>query len=205
MFPDRKRESEGGLPVDKTRDGMYIYTVTEYVKGGFTMVTSLRLAGLLVFLAVLLGSASSGFGEVTIFNNENPAAVQNNPTSPTVFTLREPMVITYVRTYHWNGGKGQPLGTISLRNASGKVFGPYSTTAYATYWVAKPNLVFPADTYTIIDSHPASWSHNSQSGGRGFAAVNGEPIPPDEKGRVEGFFRKAGDQKGPVNLQTIPR
>jgi hypothetical protein len=203
---NRERETDEGLPVDKNRDGIiYFYCATQYLKGGSIMVKSLRLVGLFVFLTVLLGMASSVFGEISVFNNENPAAVQNNPTNPTVFTLREPMTITYIRTYHWNGGKGQPLGTISLRNELGKVFGPYSTTAYATYWVAKPNLVFPAGTYTIIDSHPASWAHNSQSGGRGFAAVNGEPLSADEKGRVQNYFQSVGDQKGPVKLQTIPR
>ena len=32
-------------------------------------------------------------------------------------------------------------------------------------------VLLPAGTYTVIDSHPASWSHNSQSGYRGFTRV----------------------------------
>jgi hypothetical protein len=138
--------------------------------------------------------------ETTIFNNENGGAVMNNPTNPTTFTLSEPMGITYVRTYHWNSGRGQALGTIGFRNSAGKLFGPYPTSASATFWVAKPKLIFPPDTYTVVDSHPATWSHNGQSGGRGFALVNGESLSVDEKGRVNSIFRSQGDQKGPVVL-----
>jgi choice-of-anchor C domain-containing protein len=38
-------------------------------------------------------------------------------------------------------------------------------------WIATPNVVIPAGTYTVIDSDPSTWSQNSGSGGQGFAAV----------------------------------
>lgn len=34
----------------------------------------------------------------------------------------------------------------------------------------------PAGTYTVVDSNPSTWSHNSGSGGRGFATVKGIPL-----------------------------
>ena len=41
------------------------------------------------------------------------------------------------------------------------------------YWVAEPMLEIKAGSYTVIDSDPATWSHNSGSGNAGFTLVNG--------------------------------
>ena len=38
-------------------------------------------------------------------------------------------------------------------------------------WTCQPNVEVPAGTYTIVDSEPATWSQNPQSGGRGMAVV----------------------------------
>jgi hypothetical protein len=43
-------------------------------------------------------------------------------------------------------------------------------------WTCAPNIEIPAGTYTIIDSEPATWSQNVQSGGRGMTVVKGYPI-----------------------------
>jgi hypothetical protein len=143
----------------------------------------------------------------SIFNTENGYGVSNNPPNPARFTLTEPKIITYIRTYHWNYGSGAPAGTISLVKDGKVVYSSPAGIYSKYYWTVQPNLVFPAGTYTIQDSAPATWAHNSQSGGRGFASVNADPVPDDQKGPVTSFFSPAagGDQKGPVSLSAVPR
>lgn len=136
-----------------------------------------------------------------IFGNENGSSVQNKPLNPTQFTLTEPKIITYIRTYHWNGGTGTPPGTISLIKDGKTLYTAQSSLESKYYWAVKPNLVFPAGTYTVNDSSAATWSHNSQSGGRGFVTVNGDPVPDDRKGPVVAHFKDV--EKGPVPLSSF--
>jgi hypothetical protein len=153
-------------------------------------------------------SVSTAFSEV-IFNNENGNAVNNaTPPTPTQFTLRDYMVVTSVRTYHWNSGKGAPGGTISITNQSGKtVYSGPVTVQSKFYWNTEPKLVFPPGTYTVNVSAPPTWSYNSASGNKGFAFVNAMPIPDDAKGPVQSYFKPSpqdsGDTKGPVTLPKI--
>jgi hypothetical protein len=140
----------------------------------------------LVFLFV-----STAPAEDTIFSNENPSAVMRSPSappSPTQFTLKTQSRITYLRTYHWNNGNGQDPGTITLKNLNtGKQFSFQATSYNKYYWVVKPSYCYRAGTYQIAVSSPSTWSYNSQSGSKGFATVNADPIPtpePGEKGPV---------------------
>ena len=120
--------------------------------------------------------------EVTLFDSMNSAGVGNQPSAPATFTIRRPHVVTSIVTYHWNDGRGTRAGTIALRDAAGRVFGPWRVAGSPgqggvpnAVWLAKPNVTLPAGTYTIIDSEPATWSQNSSSGNRGMGAVKGYP------------------------------
>jgi hypothetical protein len=117
-----------------------------------------------------------------IFNNGNIGGVYNNPTRATTFTLREPHVIALIQNYHWNDGRGATPGTISLRSSNGQTYGPWRASgttgqggAANLYWNAAPNVTLPAGSYTVIDSNPATWAQNAQSGGAGFTRVEGYP------------------------------
>lgn len=117
---------------------------------------------------------------VTLFDNSNDAGVRNSPTQPTRFTLAQPARVTYLRTYHYNNGAGTAPGTIALREAGGKSYGPFQTKgtgkgsgSLPIMWYVEPDIVLPAGTYTIVDSNPATWSHNAKSGGAGIAWVSG--------------------------------
>jgi hypothetical protein len=121
-------------------------------------------------------------GETELLNVGNIYGVLNSPIEPPRFVITRPHQITYVYTYHWNGGRGSQPGTIALRKADGTVFGPWRVTTRSgqggapnVYWEASPNLVIPAGTYTVVDSDPATWSQNAQSGGKGFAIIKGFP------------------------------
>jgi hypothetical protein len=115
-----------------------------------------------------------------IFDNWNKAGVGNGPTKPTQFSVSQATTITYMNTYHWNGGKGRPPGTIALRGSDGKTYGPWQAAgtsgtggAQNVNWVVKPNVTIPPGTYTVVDSDPTTWSQNSGSGGAGFSSVQG--------------------------------
>jgi hypothetical protein len=120
--------------------------------------------------------------ERVLFDSMNGYGVGNGPTAPATFTIGQPHVLTSITTYHWNDGRGTQAGTIGLRDAAGQVFGPWAVAGSPgqggvpnAFWTATPNVTLPAGTYTIIDSEPATWSQNSQSGNRGFSTVKSYP------------------------------
>ncbi len=106
------------------------------------------------------------------------AAVQNGPTAPSTFSLERPRTILRIVTYHWNGGQGKQPGTIGVRDGSGRMYGPWEAQAAPgyrerpnCYWYVDPAVQLPAGTYTVVDSDPATWSHNAETGGRGHMFV----------------------------------
>ncbi|MBF0138370.1 MAG: LamG domain-containing protein [Magnetococcus sp. DMHC-1] len=131
--------------------------------------------------------------EVWVLNNSSKATVHNNPPRATTFTIKQPTRLTALHTYHWNNGKGQPPGQLSLRHEDGTVLGPWSATAASkTSWLVncvptdvhrsqslskvelndKCPLLKPG-TYTIINSSPETWSHNSETQSMGFTWAKG--------------------------------
>jgi hypothetical protein len=129
----------------------------------------------------------------TFFNNGNIGSVSNRPSQPTTFTIREPYVITLVENYHWNNARGATPGTIGLRGSDGINYGPWRAAGAPgpagvpnAYWSVHPNMTLPGGTYTVVDSDPATWAHNSTSFGRGFARVEGYPASPASGGQTSG-------------------
>ena len=118
-----------------------------------------------------------------IFDNWNVCGVKNGPTKETTFTIDAPYLITFIATYHWNYGKGAlPTKGISLKDSSGKVYGPWPVITSAgsggaanVNWECHPGITLPAGTYTVIDPDPATWSQNDASGNVGFTRVAGSP------------------------------
>lgn len=114
----------------------------------------------------------------TLFDNWNKALVGNGAKRPTQFTLNAPVVVTSILNYHWNNGKGHPVGTIALKSSDGRMYGPWQAAPLPSAvptanWIVRPNAAIPAGTYTVIDSHPATWSQNERSGGAGFSSISG--------------------------------
>jgi len=119
---------------------------------------------------------------VPVSNTDNIAGVSNGPTAPTTFTINSPHLVTYIRNYHWNNAQGTTPGTIALQDGNGKIYGPWKATGTDgmggvpnANWEVFPNIVIPAGTYTVIDSDPATWSQNQDSGGRGMGQVKATP------------------------------
>jgi hypothetical protein len=119
--------------------------------------------------------------DTAVFNNNNGSGVSNGPRANTTFSISVGYKITQIQTYHYNSGQGKPAGTISLKNnTDGRQYGPWPTTQVSKfYWVVKPQVNIANGTYTVIDSDPASWSYNAQSGNAGFVTINGMPRLPN--------------------------
>lgn len=112
---------------------------------------------------------------------ESTGVAYNGGSAPT-FTTTESWTIVLIQTYHWNDGKGARPGTLALKAANGKLYGPWQATGLPAqggvangFWQAKPNVVIPAGTYTVVDSDPTTWSQNSATGGRGMTWVYATP------------------------------
>ena len=120
--------------------------------------------------------------EEEFFRVSSLGVAYNGAKSPTVFTLYEPWRVTEIGTYHWNQGAGVWPGTIGLRAADGTMYGPWQASGQPgqggvpnAYWLVNPNVVIPPGTYTVVDSSAATWSQNSETGGRGMAWGKGIP------------------------------
>jgi hypothetical protein len=96
------------------------------------------------------------------------------------FTLEKAATITEIDDYHYIDGGGPTPGTIGLKAADGKMYGPWPCVGLdgqgnvknAT-WKATPNAEVPAGTYTVIDSGPGTWSTNDRAKSLGFVTVLG--------------------------------
>lgn len=121
--------------------------------------------------------------EIVIFQNGNIYGVDSNPKSvpsaPTVFAVARPAFITHLETYHYFNNGVRP-GKITLRHGDGTVYGPWQAHGRAgqgkvsdAYWDAEPNIEIKPGSYTVIDSHPKTWSFNAGSGGAGFVIIKG--------------------------------
>jgi hypothetical protein len=146
----------------------------------------LLAAGTFLATGVFLISTSATAGAADLCNNTNAGAVQNQPTARNMAcTFTTGVHITQIVTYHWNGGRGKPPGTLGLKsNATGHVYGPYAATGSSgsggapnVNWTANVNFCVPAGGYLILDSDFATWSMNLQSAYRGFVIVRGDTSP----------------------------
>ncbi|CAG0953890.1 hypothetical protein ANRL3_00424 [Anaerolineae bacterium] len=110
-----------------------------------------------------------------IFRVFSVNSAANGATRPTTFSTTESWLVTSIHTYHWNYGIGATPGTIGLRASNGTIFGPWKATGEPgqggvpnAFWVVKPNVIIPRDTYTVLDSDPGTWAQNSDTGGAGM-------------------------------------
>ena len=186
---DKRWMAVFALPQGSTVTGMrfdHRDTDKKYYHGDAAVGFCLRgitLAGAAVSAGTATGSTPSpGAKGNVIFTNGNIGGVYNNPSRATTFTLRAPHVITLIMDYHWNNGRGATPGTIALRGSDGRTYGPWQAKGNTgqggvpnAYWNCYPGITLPAGTYTVIDSDPATWAQNSESGGAGHIRVEGYP------------------------------
>jgi hypothetical protein len=111
-----------------------------------------------------------------IFTITSVGEASNGASEPTVFSIDESWLVTEIKTYHWNNGKGVLPGNIGLTAADGTTYGPWQATGFPgqggvenAYWVVSPQVILPAGSYTVVDSDPATWAKNdADTGGMGM-------------------------------------
>jgi len=118
-----------------------------------------------------------------IFNNWNTAQVADGPMSPTLFSIGTTYELEEIVTFHYPNGPA--LGSIGLKAANGKIYGPWTIVAGVGYgptpysiWTARFRATISPGTYQVIDSSPSNWSQDESSGGEGFSDVWGSPAGP---------------------------
>ena len=112
--------------------------------------------------------------ERELFFNGNDGGVSNGGKSPAA-NFASPVTVTYMMTYHWNGGRGAGnSGIIMLLHESGTLYGPWPVTVENNvYWVVRREIKLPAGRYQVIDSDPATWAQNGGSQGFGHVRIRG--------------------------------
>jgi hypothetical protein len=155
---------EGNTSVGLTLTGSYDFIAGSYPEGD-TSYRWLRVSG----TPSLLGEP---FLLYTTNNVGGVTSAAGGPPNPT-FTVTDTSLITKISNYHYNSY--ETPGTISLQDSSGAVYGPWDAVLDG-YWRVYPDITVPAGTYTVIDSKPASWSFNSESGNAGMTEIVGYTI-----------------------------
>ena len=122
-------------------------------------------------------------GDIQVAAIDNKGAVRNGPTKPVVINTLEPIFIRSIQTYHWNNGRGQKPATVSIRSATGEVFGPWQAVGKPgqggvrnAYWRVEPGVVLPAGKYELIDSSPKTWATNDAAGNKGFVVIEFQKV-----------------------------
>ena len=117
--------------------------------------------------------------EVEILNAYYKEGVRHGQARDTAFTLNEPMMLPHLQTYHWNGGQGTAApGQIGLKGhgvwqAEGRS-GMFDTPN--AEWIATPQVILQLGSYSVVDSSPETWAHNSSSQELGFVVVRAAPL-----------------------------
>lgn len=155
---------------------------------GLTRLVVLAAASAAAALVAALGAPAStarqgAANPVKIFDNGNIAAVQNGPSSPTIFRTTKPWRIVQIWTYHWNDAKGATPGTISLLDLTAKRrYGPFRAIGTPgqggvpnAYWHVDVGFDIQPGRYRVLDSDVATWSQNAENGHRGMAFVMARP------------------------------
>lgn len=126
-------------------------------------------------------AAADGGEEQVLAEIGSILAVRNGPTEASMVELPDARV-TKIVTYHWNDATGAPPGTVALEGPDGTTYGPFETEGSDgqggvpnAYWTASVDIEVPAGTYQVIDSDPATWAWNDETGGRGMVTIIGIP------------------------------
>lgn len=151
------------------------------------MLKKSLLAGVILAAALMIIGCSPGEetaleDEIILWTNSNVQGVQNDPQNDTVIVLKKACFITAIMDYHYFND-GEKPGTIELVSDSGEKFGPWTAVGRKgqgevenAYWDVFPNIQLEAGEYTVIDSDPATWSQNDDSGNAGITEVKGTVI-----------------------------
>lgn len=114
-----------------------------------------------------------------LVDTHNIYGVSSNPSVATTFSTSKAEFVKGIFNYHYLANPTDYIGqTIGLKNLDTNVtYGPWGVTVDSgsgrtnNLWVVFPNVEIPAGNYEVLDSHPATWSKNTESSNMGFSHV----------------------------------
>ena len=147
-----------------------------------------RMTRLLLLLLVLLlpgtfPAAAEGHNKAEefelIFSNRNEYATDNGPKYEAEFTVNHEVYLQVLTTVHWNYGRGQMPGSISLWE-DGKSLGSWRALSREedgvkyVLWDVFPQVTLqPGHVYRVVDSNYTTWTTNAQANYKGFYELRG--------------------------------
>ena len=115
---------------------------------------------------------------------QNSDAVGGGPKAETSFTVKAPIFLRTLSTYHWNDGRGATPGTMSLTGANGATFGPWRARGESgqggapnVNWIAEINQRLESGRYVVRTSSDETWSTNEKRSWKGFYAIDYQLYP----------------------------
>ena len=135
---------------------------------------------MIIFLTAVIPSFAD---EELIWSNFNNDPVKNHPQYYGTFPIPDdhaPILVTRIRTFHWNSGYGAEPGRICAYEGSEEIrcWQAVGRSAYGTpnvYWEVLADLeMLPGHTYGFKVSDFDSWSYNEASQNRGMIELYGE-------------------------------
>jgi hypothetical protein len=145
--------------------------------------------------------AQPALGPVERIELTNIAAVVGGPRNATTISVKKPILVRTLRTYHWNNGRGAAPGSIALIDAGGRTLGswrargePGQGGAPNAYWSAQVNLRLDPGSYTLTTSSNETWATNEGARWRGFYAMEFQSVlqPPAPVATAQQPDRPAG-------------
>ena len=162
-----------------------VFTAPSPAGGGQVQLIATSVADPTATATVTITVRAAAVVADVIFNNGNIGGVDSSAAVPSAATRFELLVgrhLTYFDSYHYFNNGILP-GQLSLRHDDGTVYGPWQTTGIPgqgnvsnAYWICYPEVDLKAGWYTVIDSDPATWSFNGESGGAGFVKLMASPL-----------------------------
>jgi hypothetical protein len=141
------------------------------------------------------GNAPSGTA-VQLLDTYNGNGIKNGANSPQ-FSLAVPTIITWIATYHYNGGTGATPSFVgfeaSLSNTPKCYFAATAenSSPQPINWIVTPNFQLEPGLYLVKDFDTSTWSSNALSGGQGFAKIRGAPTLPAGGGTIPVILKNA--------------
>ena len=130
-------------------------------------------------------------GYKCLYSNMNDEAVSKEQPLVMELSLSKRVKVAYITTYHWNDGKGQAPGKISVYEdgrliSSWQASGRKKSKTPNAYWDAKTDFIMsPEHTYTITVSSLSTWSSNDRSGNAGMLSLYGRILKDDGEAETE--------------------
>ena len=148
--------------------------------------------------------------DTVTYQNGVGGAVTPGARRPTIFTIRQPTVVTQIMTYHYD--LRQRPGTIGLEREDGTSYGPWRAAGAGgpalpnVYWWIKPFIILQPGRYHVIDSDPHSWSIEASTQGAGIVEIwmsyPDSRMTASHQGQMDASASQIVSSHGPVAVQA---